>query len=311
MSNDRLLRVGELKVVFHGALDGALTRAFRRSSPLVIALSGASIFSVVSQSQQTPAKLPQFDVVSVRPADPDGVANWRFVPDGFSAENITLAPLIMEAYGLKQEQVHQILGLPKWAESGHYAILAKVAESDMPMMKTLRLSQRDKMLQPVLEDRFSLRHHWEKRSFPAYTLELSGKDAKLKDVTSEDSSKTVAIGKNTLGAGALMKTADGRVVAMAIPIGMLVSELAGELDTYVVDDTGLKGKYDFDIKLPRMREPSSFAANDDGGAALPPDQGEPNELVQDGLSQIGLKLVPSKAELPVLVIDELKAPSPN
>jgi hypothetical protein len=67
MSNDRLLRVGELKVVFHGALDGALTRAFRRSSPLVIALSGASIFSVVSQSQQTPAKLPQFDVVSVRP----------------------------------------------------------------------------------------------------------------------------------------------------------------------------------------------------------------------------------------------------
>jgi uncharacterized protein (TIGR03435 family) len=278
-------------------------RTVLRLVRIVTALAEACIFSAVAaaQPQQTPPKLPQFDAVSIRPAGPNAPANWGYLPDGFNAENVTLAPLIMEAYGLKQEQGHQLLGLPKWAESAHYAILAKVAESDMPVMKTLRYSQRGKMLQPILEDRFSLRCHWEKRSMSAYTLELSGKGTKLKDATSEDSSKTVAVGQATLGAGALIKTANGRVIARAVPISMLVSELAGELDTYVIDDTGLKGKYDFDMQL------SSVAAHDDS----PSDQSEPKELVQDGLSQIGLRLVPSKADLPVLVIDELKPPSPN
>jgi len=279
----------------------AAGRAPFRLARIVTALSGVCIVSAVAQSQQIPAKFPQFDAVSIRPADPNGVPNWRYLADGFNAENITLAPLLLEAYGLKQEQGRQLLGLPKWAASAHYAILAKIAEADMPAMKTLRYSQRGKMLQTVLEGRFSLRCHWEKRSLPSYTLELSGKDARLKDVTSEDSSKTIAVGQATLGTGALMKTANGRVIARAVPIGMLVSELAGELDRYVVDSTGLTGKYDFEMQL------SSPAANDDG----PRDQNEPSELIQDGLSQIGLKLVPSKAELPVLVIDEIKPPSPN
>jgi uncharacterized protein (TIGR03435 family) len=285
--------------------DPLLPWAVLRLSPILIALAGACIFCTVSRAQQAPAKLPQFEAVSIRPTDPDGVANYRFLPDGFNAENVPLGQLILEAYGLERQ--YQMIGLPKWAHTAHYAIVAKVGESDMPAMKTLTFSQRYKMIQPVLEDRFSLRCHWEKRSLPAYTLELSGKNAKPKDITSADNSKSVTVGEATVGAGAMMVTADGRVIARAVPIRTLVSELAGELETYVIDDTGLTGKYDFEIQLPRARGHSSSAANDDGQ----PDPNETNDLIQDGLSQIGLKLVPTKAELPVLVIDGLKPPSRN
>jgi uncharacterized protein (TIGR03435 family) len=169
------------------------------------------------------------------------------------------------------------------------------------------------MLQPVLEDRFSLHCHWEKRLLPTYTLKVSGKNANLKDVTSAKGPKTVTVGEATIsaGSGGLMKTANGRVVARGVTIQQLASFLADEQQIYVVDGAGLTGKYDFDMQLPQAPERSSFTANDDRALTRPPNQNETNDLLQDGLSQIGLKLVPSKTELPVLVIDELKPPSPN
>lgn len=309
MGNNPLLRVRGLTVLLRSALERAFPGAFLRILPIMIALSGACIFSTVLRSQQITPKLPQFEAVSIRPTDPDRVGNSGFLADGYRGENVTLADLILGAYGLHRR--YQMLGLPKWAESAHYAIVAKVGESDMPVMRTLRFSQRYKMLQPVLEDRFSLRCHWEKRLLPTYSLEILGKYAKLDDIKSADRTKTVTAGEATIGPGSLMKTANGRIVARAVTVAQLVSILADDLETYVVDGTGLTGHYDFDMQLPQAREDSSFAAKDNEGASRPPDSNEKNDSIQDGLSQIGLKLVPSKTELPVLVIDELKPPSPN
>jgi uncharacterized protein (TIGR03435 family) len=288
MENDRLSILRDLRAV-----------------PLVIALAGACLFSVGLQSQQAPAKLPQFETVSIKPTDPDRVGNSGITPDGYRGENVTLGPLILEAYGLKQP--YQIVGLPKWAESAHYEILAKVGDADVPALKPLGYSQMYRMLRPVLEDRFSLRYHMEKRMLPAFRLEVSGKNPLL--MKGSDSSKPMKVGAATVGPGTMVTTANGRVVAMAVPVEMLVSLLARELHVYVVDGTGLKDKYDFEMQLPTMR--SSSPGYDDSGLPRPPDLSEAGDLVQDGLSQIGLKLVPLKTELPVLVIDELKPPSSN
>lgn len=275
----------------------------------MIALAGGGLFYAALQSQQLSAKLPQFETVSIKPNDSDRVGSSGFLPDGYRGENVSLTPVILGAYGL--ERRYQILGLPKWAKTAHYEIVAKVGEADLPMLKTLGYSKRYKMLQPVLADRFSLRCHWEKRSLPAYTLQISGKDVRLEDVTSADQSKTVTVGEATIGAGTFMKMANGRVIARAVTIAQLVSMLEDELDKHVVDATGLKGKYDFEMQLPPGPDRSSFAAGDNGGFMGSADRIETDDLIEDGLSQIGLKLAPVKAELPVLMIDELKPPSPN
>jgi len=301
-----LLRVRGLTVYLRGGLECAFPRAFLRVLPIMIALSGTCIVSTVLQSQQIPAKMPQFEAVSIKPTDPDRRGNVVLLPDGYWGENVTPAQLIFSAYGL--ERHYQIVGLPKWAQSAHYEVMAKVGVADVPAMKPLRSAQRYKMLQPVLEDRFSMRSHWETRSLPAYTLELSGKDSKLKDVHTAGYSKEVQMGGAHIGPGSL-GTMNGHLIARGVPIRMLVSVLAGEMDLYVVDGTGLTSEYDFEMQL--SPEHSSVAASDAGGLTHSPDQIETTGLIQDGLSQIGLKLVPMKAELPVLVIDELKPPSPN
>lgn len=271
---------------------------------LVSALALAVCCIAVSQAQQATVELPRFDAVSIRPADPGGMARWRFVPDGVSFENIALPALIMEAYGVRQP--YQLLGMPKWAESAHYAIQAKVDEADVPALEKLKHKQMDMMVQPILVERFSLRCHWETRALPVEKLQVSGKSANLKDAAAADNSKTVTVGDATIGAGSLLITATGHIMARAINMQTLVSYLEGQVNKDVIDETGLTGKYDFEMQLPSSYTNPSGAAED--GSQF---QDSRDDLIQDGLSQIGLKLASSKAEVPVLVIDELKPPTAN
>lgn len=256
----------------------------------------------LSAQQHAPAAPPQFDAVSVHTAAPDAPARWRYTPDGVAIDNIDLPHLIMEAYHLNLD--YQVLGLPGWVHSAHYAIQAKVAEADIPAMKNLDWAQRGQMLQPILASRFALRSHWETRLLPVEKLEVSGKNANLKDVTNADNSNRVTVGEASTGPGGILTAPDGRVVAHAIQMGTLVSMLQSELHQQVIDDTGLTGKYDFEMKL-NWDQPNPGAAQ---GASY---QDSPVETVADALSQIGLKLVSTKAELPVLVIDNLQPPTPN
>ena len=83
-------------------------------------------------------------------------------------------------------------------------------------------------------------------------------------------------------------------------MGELAHNLQGELDRPVVDETGLKGKYDFTLKWSR------------GDAAVPTDVD--NSLpgfftaIQE---QIGVKVEPSKGEVDAMVIDHVERPEAN
>jgi len=228
-----------------------------------------------------------------------------FVADGYQGEDVTPAALVLHAYNLQLR--YQVIGLPAWASSTHYEVIAKLGEADVPAMKKLKYAQMNKMLQPILEERFTLRCHWEKRTLPTYTLELSGKTRKLREPQPEDKAKPVTIGGATLTRDAILTTPDGLIVARDVPMSMLVSELERESERHVVDATGLSGKYDFEVQMPQSSEASSLADSDNNSF----DQNSTTERLQDGLSQIGLRLVPSQTEVPVLVIDQLNQPSPN
>ena len=74
--------------------------------------------------------------------------------------------------------------------------------------------------------------------------------------------------------------------------------LAGRLMTNIIDHTGVTGVYALQVRweLPDRTDPLTY----------------PFSTVSDALSdQMGLKLVPAKASVPILVIDSAAMPSPN
>jgi uncharacterized protein (TIGR03435 family) len=85
--------------------------------------------------------------------------------------------------------------------------------------------------------------------------------------------------------------------------------LTQELGRTVVDETGLKGKYDFTLKW----APDDAAAQSETGsnaAGETPDAAGPSifTAIQE---QLGLKLEPAKRPVECLVIDHVEMPSEN
>jgi uncharacterized protein (TIGR03435 family) len=78
------------------------------------------------------------------------------------------------------------------------------------------------------------------------------------------------------------------------------------LDKPVVDQTGLKGRYDFTLKW--APDESQF----NGHVPPPSDQPDaPPSLFTAVQEQVGLKIESTKTMVDVLVIDRVEKPSPN
>ena len=95
----------------------------------------------------------KYDIVSVRPADPN--ANYRgghTTPDETEIV-LSLKALVGYAYDVRPEFV---FGGPKWCDRELFDIKAKVDESDIASFESLSYQQRATMLRPILESRFGL-----------------------------------------------------------------------------------------------------------------------------------------------------------
>ena len=77
------------------------------------------------------------------------------------------------------------------------------------------------------------------------------------------------------------------------------------LDRPVVDQTGLKGTYDFKVEFaPEQADPA------EAGAAVQSEPGGPS-FAEALKKQLGLKLVLQKTPIDIVVIDHLERPSEN
>jgi uncharacterized protein (TIGR03435 family) len=90
-----------------------------------------------------------------------------------------------------------------------------------------------------------------------------------------------------------------------VPLKDLANAMPGrwDFDRPVIDATGLPGTYDFLLQF-------TYAREDAGGAGPRSDTSGPafREAVED---QLGLKLVPEKAQMEFLLIDHIEPPSAN
>ena len=92
----------------------------------------------------------------------------------------------------------------------------------------------------------------------------------------------------------------------------LVRELARALDRPVLDKTGFTGEFDLDLNFTDedvMKSPGFAAPDDPGGNRLPAGPNLPNIFA--AMEQLGLKLVPAKGPVEVLVIDHAERPTAN
>ncbi len=231
----------------------------------------------------------RWDVISVKPMSPDGCKDGeggvRFLPNGLSAACAPTVFIVEFAYHLMDPA--RILGLPKWATGPEmYTIDARVSGEDAPAFAKLNRDEKSAMMQSVFAERFGMRAHMETREMPAYALVIAKNGSKLKK-PSGTSAGISQFGGST-----------GEVKWANSPLTDLKFLLAKETGRPVVDQTGLTGKYDFTLEY----TPADRAATDETGRP---------SIFTALEEQLGLKLVPTKQPVEVLVVDSMDKPAEN
>lgn len=251
---------------------------------------------VDSDHKVTSTKVPDFDVVSVKPNKSEKPEmRWQTTADGFSTTNLPLVTLIGMAYGIRQDLIS---GQPGWVNSTGFDVSAKVAGEDVETLKKLNGDQRRAMLKPLLAERFSLKVHEETRTLPVYELEVAKGGPKMKQSAPEALGPD---GKPDPKAGGYISIAPGRIEAKDFAMETFVNNLAYAVERTVIDKTGMTGKYDLDLKW----TPEHQAGGDNGTSDAP------SSIFTAVQEQLGLRLQSTKGPVKTLVVDHAALPTEN
>jgi len=201
-----------------------------------------------------------------------------------------------------------LVGVPAWADSEAFDILAK-APSDDATSPALDRDAVAPMLRALLADRFKMTYHQEDRPVSAYTL-MAGKP-KLKKA--DPASRTFC--KNAMapqGAPPGTRVLNCQNATMA-QFAEHLQGMSPELQWPVTNSTGLEGTYDIDLTFtmnfnfamgPRGGGPAE--ASTTFGPAAPADPTGGITLFAAIEKELGLKLEKEKRTAPVYVIDHLE-----
>ena len=242
-----------------------------------------SAMAVLPAASQTPAQKPSFELASVKPnksAQPRVAVPVAFLPGGrFTAKNASLVDVIVQVYPTRRIQMQ---GGPDWIDSETFDIVAKAYDPDAVGRDQMR-----QMVQALLEDRFQLRLHVEKKEMSIYAL-VVGKDPPKLQEPKEGEATGVVRGER------------GQMTFTRMSIVGLVNTMANIVRTSVEDSTGLKGFYDFTL------DPFQFSNG------VPRDNYEFGNAVLSAVQeQLGFKIEKRKELLDITVIDHAERPSEN
>lgn len=261
--------------------------------------------------------LPSFEVASVKPwkrtpppsPSPGDVGPQKPVkvdpsagPVAFTDRvHVILPPglLVASAFNLPPGAENRIVKAPEWLNQDieQYEITAKISADEFEAMKKMTAQQRKErialMEQVLLADRFRLKVHFESHEMTVYALITAKEGQKLSPAKSTETTNLTLVDhrqKNEMTATAVSLDQFARSPFIAGATG----------GRPVVNRTGLEGAYDFRLTW----------ASDRLTPEILPDQDAPTffTAVQE---QLGLRLVPSKVPVEVIVIDHIEKPSQN
>lgn len=227
---------------------------------------------------------PDWEVATVKPSDPNDAGGQHIRMRGryMLLLDTTVEEFLLLGYNVQKSQ---LVGLPDWAKTEKWDVTGVPDTEGEPSLKQL-----EEMMQKILAERFGVKLHHEQRELPVFALSIAKGGPKI----TPDTSDTSGWLKQQNG------TVNGQHFEKLKNVSMpeLTEILQFRVDRPVVDQTGLKGRYDFDLRW----------AVDDGtatGADAPPG------LFTAIQEQIGLKLEAVKAPADVLVIDKVERPGAN
>jgi uncharacterized protein (TIGR03435 family) len=289
--------------------------------------AGLLVSAALAVSAQEAAPEPQFEVASIKPSAPSDFDRIPMPmpirrtcstrdPVRFNCTHMSLRDLTVAAYGIMD---YQLTG-PGWMSDAKFDIVAKVPAG------TTR-DQAHLMLRHLLADRFKMTIHRERKEMAVYALRVGPNGHKLKEAADPanppeadaklDQQMMVSMTKMT----ETLKNAGGGSGATSTMrhegVASLVRMLSDRLGRPVVDETGLKGKYDFDMEFAPDQlllvvapgggpSPTGIDPGREGLASPFP------SISQAVQSQLGLKLEPKKLPVETIVVDQAeKAPTEN
>ena len=217
----------------------------------------------------------------------------------FVAINVGLRMIIRTAFQLQDDQ---IVGGPDWLDTDRFDIEARAAS--MPGAPTAALLE---MLQSLLADRFNLTTHREQREVPVYALERVRRDSELGAGLRATACPDPAVDLSRPQPCTNISNGASFLSMRGMPLYMFAQYLAPVVNRVVTDRTGLDARFDIELKWsPEQQAPSAAAA-----PPPPPGNQDRPALFTAIQEQLGLRLVPDRAMVDVLVIDTLTQPTPN
>jgi bla regulator protein blaR1 len=288
---------------------------------------------------------PKFEVASIKP-DKSGMGSRRVffrimdpANDGrFYATGPTLRMLLRIAYGVQDSQ---IIGGPGWMNTERFDIQAKADDSVNKELRKLSAEKgvavKHRMLQALLADRFKLTIRQDTKELPLYALVAETNGPKLQEAKDDGSGPRGGRGQALFRTSLNGSGAQQQATFQDTHMRGLAEFLAQQLGRAVLDQTGLKGTYNFSLKwtpdesqrrmfggpgpvmgpAPGGAEIGGGAGSAAGGsgqaaANMPaisgPDSAGPS-IFTAIREQLGLKLESQKGPVEVLVIEHVEQPS--
>ena len=253
---------------------------------LWIALLASAVFG------QTTDKPPAFESADVHVSPPATNPTMRggILRGGrYEVRTATMVDLISAAHNMEP---NKILGGPNWLDWDRFDVLAKAPPTSQENLNV--------MLQNLLADRFKLVVHKDTKLMPAFALTAGKGKPKMKEVSGSGEPGCQGVPQNPAPGTVPYQVIACHNMPMATFAGVLRDIGGGNyLPDAVVDQTGLSGTWDFELKWTARNRLAQ--AGPDG-----------INLLDAVDKQLGLKLEAKKALLPVLIVDSVnQQPTPN
>lgn len=247
------------------ALNETVLNDLLAGSALDISEPTGPVSSTVGMERDAPAPLIS---LIIRPAAPVEVSHYSpgsedVKPGLYQAWGFTLHEIVAQAYGFPFQRVQ----MPGWCDKVSYDLSVLAPEGHD--------SDRMTLLKSALSTLFHLRAHSVAREISVYELRrLPGHEPKLVLST------TKAVNSRPWGR-------TGELDAVGVRLPTLAGVAKAVLNSEVFDETGLRGRYDFDLKW---------------------NHEHPKSIVSAIREQLGLQLVPAHRKVAYLVVNSVKEP---
>ena len=289
---------------------------------LVVAIATRSMDAALTAGQvpATPVDPEtRFEVVSIKLSDPFAVPRASNAADRYSVVGVGARGIVSDATRIPP---NRIIGLPDWASTERYTIVAKAPEGTASTNE----SAISIMLTNLLKDRFKMTMHIETRAMPVYNLAFVRSDRRFGPALKESSPECRAAlaaraEERRRGASATGRIGQdecesvrinpgGTALLSGVPMDRFALILTPYAGRPLINKTGLTSYYDITLKWTREAGSVSSALSGLPANPVPLDPDAPN-LFTAMQEQLGLKLENASAPLDVVVIDSIQHPTPD